>query len=113
MRVRTGGSHHQKFVVLRHHERPELDIGPAVGDVETVFRDLHDLAATFTTFADCAAKRQRCHDGGCQGTRLPGRLRPVNDEALGRFTRIWATPFYRLLYDPDGRPLNVRVRLSF
>jgi phosphatidylserine/phosphatidylglycerophosphate/cardiolipin synthase-like enzyme len=84
MRVRTGGSHHQKFVILRHHDRPELDIaflggidlchgrrddashrgdpqpqsmakaygprppwhdiqlaisGPAVGDVETVFRE--------------------------------------------------------------------------
>jgi phosphatidylserine/phosphatidylglycerophosphate/cardiolipin synthase-like enzyme len=26
MRVRTGGSHHQKFVVLRHPERPELDV---------------------------------------------------------------------------------------
>jgi phosphatidylserine/phosphatidylglycerophosphate/cardiolipin synthase-like enzyme len=26
MRVRTGGSHHQKFVVLRHAGRPELDV---------------------------------------------------------------------------------------
>jgi phosphatidylserine/phosphatidylglycerophosphate/cardiolipin synthase-like enzyme len=84
MRVRIGGSHHQKFVVLRHRERPELDVafvggidlchsrsddaghsgdlqsqpmakvygpqppwhdaqlairGPAVGDVEAVFRE--------------------------------------------------------------------------
>ncbi len=84
MRVRPGGSHHQKFVVLRHAGRPELDTafvggidlchsrrddavhagdgqrqqmaavygnrppwhdvqlqvrGPAVGDVETVFRE--------------------------------------------------------------------------
>lgn len=84
MRVRVGGSHHQKFVVLRHPGRPELDVafvggidlchsrrddarhlgdpqrqpmaavygdrppwhdlqlaisGPAVGDVETVFRE--------------------------------------------------------------------------
>jgi phosphatidylserine/phosphatidylglycerophosphate/cardiolipin synthase-like enzyme len=84
MRVRVGGSHHQKFAVLRHPERPELDVafvggidlchsrsddaghagdrqrqpmaevygptppwhdaqlairGPAVGDVETVFRE--------------------------------------------------------------------------
>ncbi|MEN3357595.1 MAG: hypothetical protein V7637_1577 [Mycobacteriales bacterium] len=84
MRVRAGGSHHQKFVVLRHPGRPELDVafvggidlchsrrddaahggdpqpqpmaavygprppwhdvqlalrGPAVGDVETVFRE--------------------------------------------------------------------------
>jgi len=84
MRVRTGGSHHQKFVVLRHPGRPEFDVayvggidlchsrrddadhhgdpqrqpmaavygdrppwhdiqlsitGPAVADVETVFRE--------------------------------------------------------------------------
>ena len=26
MRVRPGGSHHQKFVVLRHPGRPELDV---------------------------------------------------------------------------------------
>lgn len=84
MRVRGGGSHHQKFVILRHRERPERDVafvggidlchgrrddashrgdpqplpmaavygarppwhdvqlairGPAVGDVETVFRE--------------------------------------------------------------------------
>src|SRR4051794_12744572 len=84
MRVRAGGSHHQKFVVLRHPSRPERDVafvggidlchsrrddaehlgapqpqpmarqygdsppwhdiqlmirGPAVGDVETVFRE--------------------------------------------------------------------------
>lgn len=87
MRVRTGGSHHQKFVVLRHAGRPELDVafvggidlchsrrddadhegdpqqqpmaavygprppwhdamvalrGPAVADVETVFRERWD-----------------------------------------------------------------------
>jgi phosphatidylserine/phosphatidylglycerophosphate/cardiolipin synthase-like enzyme len=87
MRVRLGGSHHQKFVVLRHRERAELDVafvggidlchsrrddaghagdpqrqpmakvygsrppwhdvqlaitGPAVADVETVFRERWD-----------------------------------------------------------------------
>jgi phosphatidylserine/phosphatidylglycerophosphate/cardiolipin synthase-like enzyme len=87
MRVRFGGSHHQKFVVLRHRGRPELDVayvggidlchgrrddishagdpqrqsmakvygsrppwhdiqlaitGPAVADVETVFRERWD-----------------------------------------------------------------------
>jgi phosphatidylserine/phosphatidylglycerophosphate/cardiolipin synthase-like enzyme len=87
MRVRVGGSHHQKFVVLRHPGRPELDVaylggidlchsrrddaqhlgdpqrqpmaavygerppwhdvqiaitGPAVGDVERVFRERWD-----------------------------------------------------------------------
>src|SRR4249920_776613 len=87
MRVRPGGSHHQKFVVIRHPGRPELDVafvggidlchsrnddaghrgdpqrqpmaavygprppwhdaqvrirGPAVGDVEAVFRERWD-----------------------------------------------------------------------
>ncbi|MDP9115951.1 MAG: phospholipase D family protein [Actinomycetota bacterium] len=87
MRVRTGGSHHQKFVVIRYSTRPELDVafvggidlchsrrdtaehagdrqaqpmaavygarppwhdvqlaiqGPAVADVETVFRERWD-----------------------------------------------------------------------
>lgn len=31
MRVRPGGSHHQKFVVLRHPGRPELDVAFAGG----------------------------------------------------------------------------------
>jgi phosphatidylserine/phosphatidylglycerophosphate/cardiolipin synthase-like enzyme len=31
MRVRPGGSHHQKFVVLRHRDRPELDVAFAGG----------------------------------------------------------------------------------
>jgi phosphatidylserine/phosphatidylglycerophosphate/cardiolipin synthase-like enzyme len=93
MRVRTGGSHHQKFVVLRHPGRPELDVayvggidlchtrrddadhrgdpqavsmaamygprppwhdaqveirGPAVADVETVFRERWDDPAPLT-----------------------------------------------------------------
>jgi len=93
MRVRTGGSHHQQFVVLRHGSRPELDIaflggtdlchgrrdnashagdpqpqamaaaygprppwhdvqlaigGPAVGDVETVFRERWDDAQSLS-----------------------------------------------------------------
>jgi phosphatidylserine/phosphatidylglycerophosphate/cardiolipin synthase-like enzyme len=93
MRVRVGGSHHQKFVVLRHVARPELDVafvggidlcnsrrddamhggdptrqsmaavygdsppwhdvqleirGPAVGDVETVFRERWNDPAPLT-----------------------------------------------------------------
>jgi hypothetical protein len=28
-------------------------------------------------------------------------------------TRLWATPVYRLLDDPDGRPLRLRLKKSF
>jgi phosphatidylserine/phosphatidylglycerophosphate/cardiolipin synthase-like enzyme len=48
------------------------------------------------------------HRGGQVGPRPPGRLRPHSPERLGLFTRLWATPAYRLLYDPDGRSLRAR-----
>jgi len=82
-------------------------------DREGPMDGLHDPAHMFTAFADCAAQLQRWYDGGCRGTRPPGRLRPISDGALTWFTRAWATPLYHLLYDPDGRPVNLRMRRSF
>ena len=75
--------------------------------------DLHDPAQTYTAFADCAAGLQRWYDGGRAGPRPPGRLRPVVDAPQSRFTQVWAGMLYRLVYDPDGRPLKVRLRRSF
>ena len=119
MRVRPGGSHHQKFVVLRHPGRPELDVafvggidlchgrldgpehrgdpqrqpmapvygprppwhdiqlavrGPAVADVETVFRERWDdpTALTrnpFDRLADLV--RHEDHSPGVLPPRLP------------------------------------------
>lgn len=43
MRVRVGGSHHQKFVVLRHPDRPELDVA-FVGGID-LCHSRHDGAA--------------------------------------------------------------------
>jgi hypothetical protein len=40
-------------------------------------------------------------------------LRPVIDGTQTRFTRAWASVLYHLIYDPDGRPLKVRIRRSF
>jgi phosphatidylserine/phosphatidylglycerophosphate/cardiolipin synthase-like enzyme len=53
------------------------------------------------------------HEGGRKGPRPPGRLRPHKAEKLPLFTRLWATPVYRLLDDPDGRPLRKRLRKEF
>jgi phosphatidylserine/phosphatidylglycerophosphate/cardiolipin synthase-like enzyme len=53
------------------------------------------------------------HDGGRQGPRPPGRLRPHRAERLPLATRLWATPIYRLLDDPDGRPLRMRLTNQF
>jgi phosphatidylserine/phosphatidylglycerophosphate/cardiolipin synthase-like enzyme len=53
------------------------------------------------------------HEGGQKGPRPPGRLRPHRAEQLPLHTRLWATPVYRMLVDPDGRPLKLRLRKDF
>ena len=53
---------------------------------------------------------QRWYDDGRVGARPPGRLRPHRPERLPWYTRLWALPAYRLVYDPDGRPLRARLR---
>ncbi len=118
MRVRPGGSHHQKFVVLRHPGRPELDVafvggidlchsrhdtaahqgdpqpepiapmygptpawhdiqlavrGPAVGDVETVFRERWNDPQPLTRNPIDRASELLRRDDRSAG-RLPERL---------------------------------------
>lgn len=45
---------------------------------------------------------------GRLGARPPGRLRPHSVRPLGPATRLWATPLYRVFYDPDARPRRMR-----
>ena len=61
------------------------------------------------TLDERAAALAEWHDGGRRGPRPPGRLRPHRPEKLALLTRVWATPVYRLLVDPDGRPLRLRL----
>jgi phosphatidylserine/phosphatidylglycerophosphate/cardiolipin synthase-like enzyme len=75
--------------------------------------DRLEMEAVFDAYAQSAAALQRWHDGGGRGPRPPGRLRPLEEPPLSRFTRAWATPLYRTLYDPDGRPLLMRLRRRF
>ncbi|HEU5034061.1 MAG TPA: phospholipase D-like domain-containing protein [Mycobacteriales bacterium] len=46
--------------------------------------------------------------GGQVGARPPGQARVHRPDPVSRLQRVWATPLYRLVYDPDGRPLSVR-----
>ncbi len=50
------------------------------------------------------------HANGRKGARPPGRLRPHTPERLSRFTRLWAIPAYRMVYDPDGRSYRARLK---
>jgi phosphatidylserine/phosphatidylglycerophosphate/cardiolipin synthase-like enzyme len=53
------------------------------------------------------------HHGGRTGPRPPGRLRPHRPENLGRLTRLWADPAYRMIYDPDGRSYRDRLKRNW
>lgn len=75
--------------------------------------DLIDPVSAFHAFAASAAGLQRWHDLGRVGQRPPGRLRPYAAPDLPRHTLAWATPLYRAVYDPDGRPLRLRRQHTF
>ncbi|MBO0680570.1 phospholipase [Mycolicibacterium sp. S2-37] len=70
-----------------------LDPADAVGEIVSAAKALEDW-----------------YDGGRRGLRPPGRLRAHRTEDLGRLTRLWAEPAYRLFYDPDGRSYRARLR---
>ena len=76
-----------------------------------------DLVLDPARFVDAiigrAAALDAWHDGGRQGPRPPGRLREHRAERMPWYTRLWATPVYRLIDDPDGRPLRMRLRKTF
>lgn len=69
-----------------------------------------DPDAVVATLRSTAEALQAWHDNGRTGPRPPGRLRPHQPERLSRLTRLWAVPVYRLMYDPDGRSWEQRLR---
>lgn len=71
--------------------------------------DLVDPAAAAESFARCAAALDAWYGGGCTGPRPPGRVRRHRTIPLARSARLWATPLYRTIVDPDGRPLALRL----
>jgi phosphatidylserine/phosphatidylglycerophosphate/cardiolipin synthase-like enzyme len=65
-------------------------------------------AGTFAAFRRAARALDSWHTGGRRGPRPPGQLRPYQAPQLSAWTRAWASVPYRLIYDPDGRPLSWR-----
>jgi phosphatidylserine/phosphatidylglycerophosphate/cardiolipin synthase-like enzyme len=94
-----------RLQLLREH----LDLADDGSD-DDLLLDPERFVATVQARADAL---DAWHEGGRRGPRPPGRLRPHRPERLARFTKLWATPVYRLLVDPDGRPVRMRLRNSF
>ena len=80
------------------------------GDDDT---DLVDPAGAFAAFAETAERLEAWHAGGRSGPRPPGRLRPYRFDRLSPATLRWATPMYRMVADPDGRPRRLRRSARF
>ena len=76
--------------------REHLDVGGDEG--------LVDPSAGLQRLRASADALDAWHEGGRQGPRPPGRLRPHRFEQVPALTRLWARPMYRLFADPDGRP---------
>jgi phosphatidylserine/phosphatidylglycerophosphate/cardiolipin synthase-like enzyme len=72
--------------------------------------DLLDTESFVAALEASAQALDAWHAGGRQGPRPPGRLRPHRPDKLSAVSRLWATPIYKLLDDPDGRPLRMRLR---
>ena len=70
--------------------------------------ELADPIRTFELFQRTAHHLDAWHDGGSLGTRPTGHLRIYSQSKLTWWTRLWAAPIYRLLYDPDGRTFWMR-----
>jgi phosphatidylserine/phosphatidylglycerophosphate/cardiolipin synthase-like enzyme len=95
-------------------ERLRLELAREhLGRDATDTADLHDADDAFAAFAASASTLQAWHDGGRVEARPPGRLRRVVRPEVGRWTRLWAVPLYRRLYDPDGRDRSTRRAGSF
>jgi phosphatidylserine/phosphatidylglycerophosphate/cardiolipin synthase-like enzyme len=87
----------RRTLAMEHLDRREDDVD-----------DLIDPKSAFDAFRVSAETLQRWYDGSRRGERPPGRLRPVRDPEISRWTKAWATPLYEKFYDPDGRPSRMR-----
>lgn len=96
-----------------HLDRDEAEAAGSGGGEDGEDDDLldpHDFVAALNASAD---RLDRWYDEGRPGERPPGRLRRHEPAPVPWRTRLWAAPVYRILHDPDGRPVGMRRRKQF
>jgi phosphatidylserine/phosphatidylglycerophosphate/cardiolipin synthase-like enzyme len=95
---------HQDFAHELREELAREHLGLGESDAVPGRDDLFDA------FAAAGAELQRWHDEGRRGPRPRGQLRAISDPPQGRWTQVWSRLAIRYVYDPDGRPLSLRLR---
>jgi phosphatidylserine/phosphatidylglycerophosphate/cardiolipin synthase-like enzyme len=83
-------------------------LGRAAGHDE----DLLDPDRGFAAWQEAAARLDAWARDGRRGPRPAGRVRPHRPASVPAWTAWWAAPVYRMLVDPDGRPLRLRLTRS-
>ena len=79
-------------------------LGRAEGDDH----DLLDPAEAVAAFRETARVLESWHRDGRRGERPAGRVRPHPRVHLSTMTKLWATPLYNAVYDPDARTATMR-----
>jgi phosphatidylserine/phosphatidylglycerophosphate/cardiolipin synthase-like enzyme len=74
---------------------------------------LVDPVEAFERWLAAAASLDAWHASGRSGPRPPGRVRRHEARAVPTWQRVYATPLYRLVVDPDGRSFWMRRRHTF
>jgi phosphatidylserine/phosphatidylglycerophosphate/cardiolipin synthase-like enzyme len=73
-------------------------------------QDLLQPDEAFAAFRRQAELLAAWYDAGQVGPRPPGRILPHRHRGPTTAERLWGTPLYRVLYDPDGRPWRDKLR---
>ncbi|MDA8392114.1 MAG: phospholipase D family protein [Actinomycetota bacterium] len=81
-----------------------------LGREEGHYDDLLDPSSALESFGKCADALDDWYRSGRKGPRPAGRVRRHRTIPLTPSARVWATPLYRSLVDPDGRPIRLRLR---
>jgi phosphatidylserine/phosphatidylglycerophosphate/cardiolipin synthase-like enzyme len=71
-------------------------------------RRLLDHSRGFALWEERSAALDAWHDSAEQGERPPGRVRRHEPQPVSRLQRLWSSPVYRIVFDPDGRPWWLR-----
>ena len=75
--------------------------------------DLLDVSRAATLWREAAEQLRRWRETGGEHDRPTSRVREHSVDPVAPGNRRWAAVAYRLIFDPDGRPLKLRLQRRF
>ena len=75
--------------------------------------ELLDIAHSCSLWESAASDAERFDARGAHGTRPSSRVRSHEVDPVSSGAQFWAKIAYRLIFDPDGRPVRLRFRRRY